>query len=153
MRKRKLRKQRKKYSDYLRGSITIVLLFVIIVVGAIMLTGGISKRKAPKVFNSEKEAIVDESSLPQENQQKSLQIQELKFKKGSHSVPDKPITPSPKAPTTTPGPTLPRPTSTPTPTINPNAPTSTPTPTPDPNAPTPTPFPTQIPSNNPGTFL
>ena len=75
-------KKHKKYKHYLKqkvtkGFVTILLLFVVIILG-IFLSGGISPKFAPA--DQGEGAILDESTLPGKNPEESLQLKTFKFK-------------------------------------------------------------------------
>src|SRR3990167_7003477 len=77
---------RKKFSilKFVRGSITISIILLVVIVGSVMLVGGLAS-KEPAVKSPVTEAIPDPSSLtPQEK--KSLQLETLKFKECSETV-------------------------------------------------------------------
>lgn len=66
-------------NGHLKGSATISLIILVIIIGGVLLAGGIFPKK-PQISSSPEEAIVDPSSLSPD-EKNSLQLKTLKFKK------------------------------------------------------------------------
>ncbi len=79
MKKRSVRKKGgHRLINYLRGSATISLILLVIIIGSLLFVGGIVPREG-EVTEPPKEAVLDESGLAR-TEKRSLQLETLKFK-------------------------------------------------------------------------